>query len=193
MPKARHTASRLQQEAVGYTFGVAGGVAAMTLVGQNLGAQNPARAARSGWTAFLLGGGAMIVFGLGFLVWAPQMFYLFCPHPNQQPIVDAGVPALRLVALTMPPLASTIILGAALRGAGDTQLPVLFTWFGFLLVRIPLTYLLTCERLDLGVWGAWPGPSLGLFGAWLAMTADLLVRGLFVARFAGGRWQTIGV
>ena len=122
------------------------------------------------------------------------MFRLFCPHPDQQPIVAAGVPVLRLVAFSMPALAATMIFTAALRGAGDTRVPVLFTWFGFLVIRIPLAYLLTCERIDLGPWGTWAGPHLGLFGAWLAMGADLLVRGgFFVARFAGGRWQTIRV
>ena len=166
----------LRWEALGYQCGVAVSVAAMTLVGQNLGAHRPQRAARCGWTAFLLGGGSMTVFGLLFLALAPQLFHLFCPHPNQQPIVDAGVPVLRLVALTLPPLAATIILGSALRGAGDTRMPVLFTWFGFLLVRIPLTYLLTCQRFVLGAWGAWPGPGLGLFGAWLAMAADFAKR-----------------
>jgi Na+-driven multidrug efflux pump len=142
----------------------------------------------------LLGGGVMTLFGLLFLLLAPQMFHLFCPHPDQQPIVAAGVPVLRLVALSMPALASTMIFTAALRGAGDTRVPVLFTWFGFLVIRIPLAYLLTCTRLDLGAWGTWPGPNLGLFGAWLAMGADLLVRGsFFAARFADGRWQRIRV
>jgi putative MATE family efflux protein len=184
----------LRWEALSYQSGAAFGVAAMTLVGQNLGAERPAQAARSGWTAYLLGGGVMTFFGLVFLVLAPQMFRLFCPHPNQQPIVDAGVPVLRLVAFSMPALASTMIFTAALRGAGDTRVPVLFTWFGFLLIRIPLAYLLTSEWIDLGTWGTWPGPNLGLFGAWLAMGADLLVRGVFfVVRFAGGRWQTIRV
>ena len=50
---------------------------------------------------------------------------------------------LRLVAFAMPALASTIVFTYALRGAGDTRVPVLFTWTGFLLVRIPLAYVLT--------------------------------------------------
>ena len=96
---------------------------------------------------------------------------------RQQAVIDAGVPVLRLVAFAMPALASTIIFTAALRGAGDTRVPVLFTWVGFLGVRIPLAYLLT--RPELG---------LGLLGAWLAMFADLWVRGVFfLVRFASLR------
>ena len=69
-----------------------------------------------------------------------------------------------------------------------------FTWVGFLGVRIPLAYFLALPRVDLGPLGAWPGCGLGLFGAWLAMFADLLVRGtFFVWRFAGGAWQGMRV
>jgi Na+-driven multidrug efflux pump len=70
----------------------------------------------------------------------------------------------------------------------------LFTWFGFLAVRIPLAYLLTRDELRLGPLGTWHGFEPRLYGAWLAMFADIVVRGLFfLLRFAGGRWQHIRV
>jgi len=117
--------------------------------------------------------------GAVFFALAPKMFWIFCLNPEQAPIIDAGVPVLRLIAFAMPALASTMVFTAALRGAGDTRVPVLFTWVGFLAVRIPLAYLLT-------------GPvfHLDLLGAWIAMTADLYVRGaFFLWRFISGRWQ----
>lgn len=181
-------------EALGYLSGAAFGTAAMTLVGQNLGAGKPERAFRSGWVAFLLGGTVMTGMGLVFYVLAPQMFRLFCPYPEQRPIIEAGVPVLRLVAFAMPALASTIIFTYALRGAGDTRVPVLFTWVGFLGVRIPLAYLLAFPELSFGEFGSVAGADLKLMGAWLAMFADLIVRGaFFAARFASGRWQLVRV
>lgn len=178
-------------EAMGYLSGGAFGTAAMTLVGQNLGAGKPGKAAHSGWVAFGLGCAFMSAMGAVFFILAPQMFWLFCPNPEQQPVIEAGVPVLRLVAFAMPPLASCIIFTYALRGAGDTRVPVLFTWFGFLAVRIPLAYLLTGVALP---WGVVSGLDLGLFGAWLAMFADIVVRGLFfLLRFAGGRWRSTRV
>jgi Na+-driven multidrug efflux pump len=180
----------LRWEGLGYLSGAAFGTAAMTLVGQNLGARRPAQAAHSGWVAFALGCGIMCAMGAVFFVLAPQMFSLFCPSPEQEPIIGAGVPVLRLIAFAMPPLACCIIFTYALRGAGDTRVPLLFTWVGFLGVRIPLAYAFTRPQVDLGLLGTWPGLDLGLFGAWLAMFADLLVRGgFFLARFHGGRWQ----
>jgi putative MATE family efflux protein len=170
-------------EALGYLSGSAFGTAAMTLVGQNLGAGRPADASRSARTAFLLGLSVMSFMGAVFFVLARPMFQVFCPGAGQGAIVAAGVPVLRLVAFAMPALASCIIFTAALRGAGDTRVPLAFNTLGFFGVRLPLAYLLTKSAL-----------ALGLYGAWLAMFADLLVRGLFfLSRFAGGRWQRVGV
>jgi putative MATE family efflux protein len=173
----------LEWEGLAYLSGGAFGTAAMTLVGQNLGAARPDRAAHSGWVAFALASGVMCVMAVVFFLLAPVMFFVFCPRPEQAPVIAEGVPVLQLVAFAMPALASCIIFTYALRGAGDTRIPVLFTWIGFLGVRIPLAYWLTSSSVGLGLWGAW-----------LAMFADLVVRGaFFLHRFASGRWQSIRV
>lgn len=184
----------LRWEALGYLFAIGFGTAAMSLVGRNLGARRPDQAARSGWLAFGMGCGVMCAMAAVFVFLAPSMFRLFCPNPEQRHVVDEGVPVLRLVAFAMPATASCLVFTYALRGAGNTRVPMLFTWLGFLGIRIPLAYLLTQERVDLGPFGSVPGLGLGLFGAWLAMFADLYVRGaFFLYRFAGGRWQKIRV
>ncbi len=180
----------LQWEALGFLAGAAFGTAAMTLVGQNLGAADPARAAKSGWTAFAIGCGLMTAMGVLFALLARPMFRLFCHEAALDPVVEAGVPTLQLIALAMPALASQIVFTSALRGAGDARVPVLFSWIGFLGVRIPLAYLLTRPVVNLGPLGTLPGYDLGLFGAWVAMVVDIWVRGSFFAlRFAGGRWK----
>jgi putative MATE family efflux protein len=185
-------------EGLGYLSGAAFGTAAMTLVGQNLGAKRPGEATRAGWMAFALACGVMTTMGLIFYTFAPQMFRLFCPHASQQPIVELGVPVLQLIAFAMPPLASTIVFTNALRGAGDTRVPVIFTWIGFFVVRIPLAYYLSLSDFSLIVpvyfvtleWGPFVGLDGGLYGCWLAMCADLGVRGVFfLGRFARGAWQ----
>jgi putative MATE family efflux protein len=184
----------LRWEALAFLAGTAFGTAAMTMVGQNLGAGDPERAARSGWSAFGLCCLVMCLCGVIFVVLAPQMFALFCPRLEQEPVIDAGVPVLRLIAVAMPPLAATIVFTAALRGAGDTRVPVLFTMIGFFLIRLPLAWVLTSHELDLGSLGVWRGAGLGLIGAWIAMAIDVFARGGFLLlRFAGGRWRGIEV
>ncbi len=87
-----------------------------------------------------------------------------------------------------------LCLPRRLRGAGDTRVPVLISWFGFLGVRIPLAYLLAFPAVDLGRLGVIPGWNLGLFGAWIAMCVDIWVRGtFFFLRFVSGRWKRIEV
>jgi Na+-driven multidrug efflux pump len=172
----------LRWEGLGYLTGHAFSVAAMTLVGQNLGARRSGMAARSGWTALALGGLAMCFMGAVFALLAEPMFLLFCPRPEQAPIVGEGVPALRLIALAMPSAACCFILTGCLRGAGDTRVPILFTWLGFLGVRLPLALLFTQVL------------GLGLIWAWVAMSADLTVRGAaFLIRFYRGGWKRIEV
>jgi putative MATE family efflux protein len=184
----------LRWEALGYLSGAAFGTAAMTLVGQNLGAARPDRAEHSGWVAFGLGCAVMSTMGALFFLLAGPMFRLFCPDDSQAPVIDAGVRVLRLIAFAMPVLASSIIFTQALRGAGDTRVPVLFTWIGFFLVRIPLAYYLTLPEMGVPWVGTVPGVGLGLLGAWLAMFADLVVRGLFfLYRFATGPWKRVCV
>jgi len=184
----------LNWEALGFLAGAAFGTAAMTLVGQNLGAGNPARAARSGWIAFQMGAAAMIGMGVMFVLFAVPMFRLFCHEESSRQVIDVGVPVLRLIAMAMPALASQIIFTAALRGAGDTRVPVLISWVGFLGVRLPLAHLLTQSEINLGWLGVIPGWNMGLMGAWVAMCTDIWVRGSFFAiRFASGRWKKIEV
>jgi putative MATE family efflux protein len=181
-------------EALSFLSGQAFGIAATTLIGQNLGAGQPGRASRSGWTTFALGGGFMAFMGLIFFQLAGPMFRMYCPHEDQHQAVVEGVPVLRLVAFATPALAATIILTYALRGAGDTRVPVLFTALGFLVVRLPLAYYLALPEISLGPLGSVTGWGLGLWGAWLAMFADLHVRGvLFLWRFASGRWKWVQV
>jgi putative MATE family efflux protein len=181
-------------EALSFLSGQAFGIAAMTLIGQNLGAGRPDRAGHSGWTAFGLGCAFMTFMGLIFFVLAAPMFRMYCPHEDQIEAVQAGVPVLQLVAFATPAMASTIIFTHALRGAGDTRVPVLFTALGFLVIRLPLAYVLALPEVSLRGFGSVPGWGLGLWGAWLAMFADLYVRGgLFVYRFVSGRWKWVQV
>ena len=49
----------------------------------------------------------------------------------------------------MPALATINVLNGTLNGAGDTRWPWMITMSGYLLVRIPLTYVLTTPTAQL--------------------------------------------
>jgi putative MATE family efflux protein len=173
-------------EALGFLTVTAFAVAASTLTGQYLGAHRPDLARRAARTAWGLGVLVLSAIGLLLYTQAEPMFAFFLG--GQKPLVAAeGVPVLRVVAFALPSLATINVLSGALRGAGDTRWPWLFVLLGYLLVRLPLTYWLTTPE-------AYGGLGWGLFGAWIAMFADLSVRaGLVMARFLQGGWRHIRV
>jgi Na+-driven multidrug efflux pump len=95
----------------------------------------------------------------------------------------------------MPSLAVTMVLSGALRGAGDTRWPLLFTLIGFLGVRMPTAYWLAFSSVAIpGAPWALAGCGLGVIGTWYAMVTDLTVRaGLVLYRFGRGRWKHVRV
>ena len=134
----------------------------------------------------------MTVMGLIFYLLAGPMCELY--SPGKPAVTELAVVALRTIAFAMPAVAAWIIFTAALRAAGDTRVLAVFSWVGFLGVRIPLALWLSRESIDLGYLGTHPGMGWGLFGAWVAMVGDLYFRGaLFVWRWSSGRWKSIRV
>lgn len=180
-------------ESMAYLPATAFQVAAMTMVGQMLGARDPRRAVSSGWVACGVGGGLLTVAGLLFY-FAPATLTTFFTGPND-PTAQTTVPLLRVVAFAMPSLAITMILAGALRGAGDTRWPLAISLVGYLGIRIPGACLLAWEDVTV----PWttivlPGCGWGVLGAWYAMLADTLLRSvLVVARFCHGGWKRIRV
>lgn len=171
----------IRVEALSYLPAFAWAMAASTMVGQCLGAGDPQRASRSGHLAAFMGAMLCFVMGIAYFIFAPQIYWLFNANDYER-VAAIGVPALRMVAFFQIPLALMIIYTNALRGAGDTRWPLLFTAIGMGLVRLPLAYL--------------GGIVLdgGLLGAWIGMCADLTCRAvLSTIRFARGKWQRIAV
>jgi Na+-driven multidrug efflux pump len=173
--------------------GVAFQMAATTLCGQFLGAGSPRQAARSVWTACLLGAGTMSFGGVLIYVAAPYLAPLFV-SAAQADVAQTAVPLVRTVAFAMPALGATMICSGALRGAGDTRGPLAISIIGLAGIRIPVAYALAFPVICLPMLGCMRGAGLGVLGTWYAMAIDLFVRAtLLLSRFAWGRWKQIQV
>ncbi len=171
----------IRLESLAYLPGSAFEVAAGTLAGQFLGAGDRRRAIHSVLGALACGSSLMLLAALVLFFGAEPLVDLFL-GAKQVAVAEIAAPLLRIVAVAVVPLSLVMVLTGALRGAGDTRWPLLFTVFGFFGVRFPVAWLLAFH------WG-W-----GVQGAWYAIVTDLTVRAaLFVARFVHGGWQKVKV
>jgi putative MATE family efflux protein len=184
----------LQIEALAYLPGAAFSVAATTLSGQCLGAGQPERATRSVLltclVAFCVMSGAAVVFATS----GHRLTTFFTGDPaNAAGVVTAQL--LKIVAVSTPALGVVQVLIGGLRGAGDTRVPLLITFVGLLLIRIPLACLLAWDRFELPMLGVTiSAVGWGVHGAWWAMNTDVLTRALLVSlRFWHGGWRRIEV
>ena len=164
-------------ESISFLPGMGFAVAATTLVGQNLGAQDADRARRSGNEAYLQAALFMGMMGLLFVLVPEWFLRLLVDDPA---VVAAAILPLRLVGIIQPLLAANFVYAGALRGAGDTRWPLLIKLVSPWFIRLPLAFMLI--------------PSFGLTGAWIAMSIDLAVQGVLAWwRFRGNRWEQIRV
>jgi putative MATE family efflux protein len=155
------------------------GNAAATLVGQNLGAGNPARAEQAVWRAAFYNFVFLGTLGLLLFVCGNGILNLFTSEPE---VVASGARCLRIVAIGFPLYAYGMVVSQAFNGAGDTWTPTWINFGCFWLLEIPLAYLLS--RV-LGV-----GPTGVYLAITLAFSAVALVS---VTIFRRGRWKLVKV
>jgi putative MATE family efflux protein len=131
-------------------------IAISTLVGQSLGAAQPELAVSSVRRGLVLGVGLMSGIGVLFFLLGRPIASLFGATPE---VLDLAGLAIQVAALEQPGLAAHFVLGASLRGAGDTRSPFYVSLIGVILFRVPVVYLLAIV-LGWGLAGVWVGTAL---------------------------------
>ncbi len=155
------------------------GMAAAVMTGICLGEQNPQKAREITALTTKLVMGLMVIFGVVFFVFAPQLVSCFTQTPEVRRMAAS---VLRLIAFFQPMGAVTQIMGSSLQGAGDTKFPMYATLVGIWGIRIGLGYTLAA------------GLGMGLFGVWCAYAMDITLRGvLLTVRFQRGKWESIQI
>jgi len=168
-------------ESLAFMPGSAFQIAAGALAGQFLGAGNPRRAGRAVLAACLTGCAVMTAMGAVFQFAGGTLASIFI-DASETELIRTTANLLWIVSWGMPLLALQMILTGALRGAGDTRWPMVFSVVGFLGFRLPLTYYV----IGYTQWG--------VEGAWWAMVTDLAVRCALVTwRFFHGGWKRVAV
>ena len=153
--------------------------AAATLVGQNLGAQQPERAEQSVWRTAKYNTIFMIFVTLVFMVFAQPIVAFM----NKDVSVESyAVMALRIVSLGYIFFGVGMVVTNAFNGAGDTRTPTLINIFGFWLFQVPLAFLLAMVfKL---------GPK-GVFIAIVLAETGITIAGIII--FRKGKWKKVKI
>lgn len=142
--------------------------AAAVSVGHAIGAGDMPRARRAGWLALSLGTGFMLLAALAFLFAPKPLIALYTTDPQ----VMAVGPTLLWVAAAFQVFdgIQTVCTGA-LRGLGETRVPMIANFVGYWILGLPLGLTL-CFRLHWGIYGTW----IGLTVALIVIAVSLLYR-----------------
>ena len=149
--------------------------AAATLVGQNLGAQQPERAEQSVWKTSVYNMLVMGGVGAFFILFPGPVVRLFTHDPA---IVPLAVACLRIVSIGNVGYAYEMVMMQAFNGAGDTLTPTIVNFFGFIVIEIPLAYALA---ISLGM------HSNGVY--WAITISESAIAVAMVLLFRRGRWK----
>lgn len=142
--------------------------AAATLVGQNLGANQPDRAESTVWKIGF--------YNMFFLIGVSLVFYLFNNELvsifTQDPLViKVGAEWLKILSYSFFVYAWWMVTVQAFNGAGDTKTPTYINLVFFWLIQIPLAYYLAIHLnwAESGVFWAvfFSETSVGLFTLWI--------------------------
>lgn len=157
----------------GYGFNLA----AVTLVGQALGAGNESEAKKDTREVLKIDMLSMVIMSIVIIVFAPNLFAFYS---NDSGVIACGISIIRIYALSQPLLAIVQVLSGTLRGGGDTKYPMIATFIGVWLFRLLFGYILGVLL------------NMGINGVWIAMSIDLALRALlFIVRYKHGKWKTM--
>lgn len=153
--------------------------AAATLVGQNLGANDPDRAESSVWKIGIYNTFFLVAVAILYFFYHEQLMSIFT---NDQKVIDTGGEWLKIVSYSYFVYGWWMVATQAFNGAGDTKTPTIINLVFFWLIQIPLAYVLA---LELG----WQ--QSGVF--WAVFISETTV-GLFTLwLFTKGKWKKVKV
>lgn len=123
-------------ETLALFVGMGWGSAAQTFTSQNLGAEQPSRAQRSGWIAAVYNAAFMILLAAAMIRWGGPIVTFFSDEPS---VVAFAVNYLGWVAPSYLALGIGIVLGSAIQGAGRTRLTLVIDLTVVLLFQLPFS------------------------------------------------------
>jgi putative MATE family efflux protein len=126
-------------------MGISNGLAA--IVGQNLGAKNPARAEKSFLYALIIVMAIMAVGCCAVYFYAGELTRFFIDDAD---VIDAGKRMFKLTALAAFIFGIQFCFTGVFNGSGDTKVVLMLDLIRLWIIRIPLVYILSGKLIELG-------------------------------------------
>jgi MATE family multidrug resistance protein len=157
LPLAGH---QIALNCAAFTYMVPLGIssAAAVRVGNEIGRRDLRSARHAGWTAILLGAGFMGFAALVFLLFPRPIARIYSPDPQ---VISMGASLLLIAAAFQLFDGLQTVATGALRGAGETRIPMITNLVAYWLIGLPIGWVL-CFKLGWGAQGLWIGLSIGL-------------------------------
>jgi Na+-driven multidrug efflux pump len=153
------------------------GVAATTLVGQSLGANDEEKANKYADMIHHMAILVACIMGGVFILFSYQLASLYTKDDT---VATAASVILKIMALAQPGQSTQLSLAGVLRGAGDTIYPLYASIFGIWIFRVFIAYVF----VSIFHWG--------LIGAWVALLFDQYTRAAIVYfRYRSGKWKYV--
>ncbi|MBE39779.1 MAG: hypothetical protein CL480_00350 [Acidobacteria bacterium] len=154
--------------------------AASAMAGQNLGADQPHRSARSAWVAAGFGLGLASVIGAAFVFVPEALLAVF--GMTDGPVLVLGRQLLGYLAISGLFVTVAMTFTGALQGTGDTRGPLYISILSQVIIPVGLCFIVQSTR------------GLEASDIWLAIVFGHVTRcGLSILRFQRGKWRNIRV
>lgn len=158
-----------------YIFAVAIGQASQIITGHLVGANEMDKAYKSGMRAYRY---AMLITAVACTIGVVFRVPLMDIFTDSKDVIILGANVLLIDFALELGRTTNIVVIANLRGAGDVYFPTICAIFSMWLVSVLGAYIFAVV-LDMGI-----------YGLWIALMADEVLRGiLMVIRFKGSKWR----
>lgn len=161
-----------------FLFGIAFALTAVTIVGQNMGAENRERAQKAAWVSLSYVSVIALFLALAFYCFPTELAHIFAHDAGTVAIAENY---LRIISYSQVFMAAALVLDGVFSGSGNTVIPMLIT-VPVTLCRIPVAILLAFRF------------GMGIDGIWWAITIMTAVKALLCfAWFMTGKWKRTNV
>lgn len=162
-----------------YLFTVAISQASQIITGHLVGAKELDRVYKQAYRSYFYALGITMAISLAGIIFGKQLMGIFTTDAS---VIAIGANIFIINIFLEAGRTTNLVIIGCLRGAGDVYFPTICAVFSMMLVSTLGSYILAVVC------------GMGIYGLWIAIAADEVIRGVFMLfRWRSGKWRTKAV